>query len=154
MKITLANIVLILFLGCLKTKEDVSIEKDLSKGVDNNAKEIRVFDAGGPEYPPFILLKVEEAKTVKYIYSESMTLRDSLIIKNNMQNSQLLKEVPQEFLNSSGGHFSSPNDDNGLLFYIKLENNVENRWGVFLNNYQYSKSIKEFTNKINLLIQD
>lgn len=131
----------------MKNKETISESKGINLQNDK-VKEIEVFDTGGSEYPPVILLKLEENKTVKYLYNDYGVLKDSLTIVNNPQYSNLFREVPQEFVNSNGTDFSSPNDDNGLFFIIKLDNGVEHQWGVFLGNFQYSKAIEDYTNKV------
>jgi hypothetical protein len=126
-----------IFLFCKNKKENLEKNK-IDKVV--TVKEVFVFDAGGVDYPPFKILKIKEFNYTKYVYKNEK-LNDSIVIKFKYN---IFNKLPNEFISTSGGNFSSPNDTSGFLYEIRLKNGNVNKWGVFKDNYAYSKEISNF----------
>ncbi|AZI34316.1 hypothetical protein [Kaistella carnis] len=147
--------IIILISAQILSCEKKQFANEINFKTEKKVKELRILDAGGPEYPPFILLKIEKKKAVKYQYDEKLLLKDSTVVSGEKHNKyvHLIQKIPREFISGSGGNFSSPVDNSGLLFVIQFDDNSINQWGIFNDDFQYSAEIQNFTNETYLLIE-
>ncbi len=155
--IILYSLVLFQFTNCEKKNfkmENVKV-KTLNTEISKNLRELRIYDGGGPEYAPFILLKINDQNATKYLYDENFNLRDSIIVKgiDYSEYASIFNNVPKVFEEKNGGNFSSPIDNSGFIFEMKFDDYSINRWGIFTDDYQYSEEINNFTDKVKAIIQ-
>lgn len=129
------------------------IKKDIQ--TDKKLKSFKIFDAGGPEYPPYLLLKIENTSATKYIYNNELILKDSIIISGKKFDdyANLLNNIPPEFFHGNGGNLTSPTDNSGFLFEMEFEDKTTYRWGIFQGDYQYSPEIKKFTKNLYKILE-
>lgn len=143
------GILIIQFISCDNKGE---FAEHLQEKDTNEIKlsKLLIYDAGGPEYQPFILLKADNNSITKYNYDENLLLKDSTIINGDefKENySFIINQIPNDFLARNGGEFSSPVDNSGLIFEIFLENGTINKWGVFIRDYQYKNDMQSYIEK-------
>lgn len=154
--ILLYSLALFQFTNCEKKNfkmETVDV-KTLNREITKNLEELKIFDGGGPDYAPFILLKINHQNATKYLYDENFNLKDSIIVTgiDYGKYADIFNNVPKEFKKKSGGNFSSPIDNFGFIFEMKFSDSSTNRWGIFTEDYKYSEEIKNFSDKVQAII--
>lgn len=148
--IFLITLLIFQFFGCVKSGQH-NFDVNVNEISDKNIQKLTISDAGGPEYPPYILLKINENFATKYLYDDNIILKDSIIIDvDNFKKNYLflLKEIPTDFLNGSGGDYSSPVDNSGLLFEVTFSDGSKNKWGTFIDDFQYKNDVRLYVEKV------
>lgn len=142
---------ILMLLTCCASNLDRSQTFAGDNQAGNAACTIKLFDAGGPEFPPHLLLTVSDSLAVVFHYDDKLTLsRQEKIIGAAFKTKVLpvLHAIPKKLIHSGGGNFSSPVDAPGYIVEITRSDGNVNRWGFFPDDYGYDEALVSFLNKL------